>query len=220
MSSQPEIEAGQAVYTRRNLAFYDLVVHGVSNHWIWKCPTQRLVDFCNAHVSGNHLELGVGTGLLLDSATLPSESRLVLVDLNKNCLAATTHRLARYQSKSYQRNVLEPLQLTDESRFESAGLNYLLHCLPGDIAEKAIVLDHVAEYLGPGGVLFGSTLLNGGVKRNAAARALMRFYNRKGIFSNAGDTLSDLRTALTSRFAESGVEVVGCAALFWGKVHS
>ena len=23
-----------------SLRFYDLLVHGISNHWIWRCPTQ------------------------------------------------------------------------------------------------------------------------------------------------------------------------------------
>lgn len=37
-----QIEAGQAVYTKSNLAVYDFVVLGVSNRFIWKCPTARL----------------------------------------------------------------------------------------------------------------------------------------------------------------------------------
>ena len=218
MPSQAEIDAGQAVYTRRNLALYDWLVHGVSNRWIWRCPTRRLVELYETHASNNHLDLGVGTGLLLQRAQLTPETRLVLVDLNENCLALTAERLARQRPTTYVRNVLEPLELSVETKFESAGLNYLLHCLPGSLREKAVVFDHVAEYLAPGGVLFGSTLLADDVKRNAAARALMRFYNRKGIFSNANDSRDDLSSALASRFVDSHVEVAGCAALFWARM--
>ena len=217
MRDHAEIEAGQAVYTPRVLAMYDLVVHGVSNHWIWRCPTRRLVEFSNKHITGNHLDVGVGTGLLLDRATLPAGPRIVLVDLNPNCLEAASRRITRYQPQCYRRDVLEPLNLPEERPFESAGLSYLLHCLPGNMASKSVVFDHVAEYLAPGGVLFGSTLLTDGIRRNAAARVLMRYYNRQRIFSNVQDSLASLQAALAERFAESGVEVVGCAALFWAK---
>ncbi len=220
MHDQAGIEAGQAVYTPRVLGMYDFLVHGVSNHFIWRCPTRKLVNFSNAHITGNHLDLGVGTGLLLDRAKLPADSRIVLVDLNQNCLDATALRIARYQPNCYRCNVLEPLDLPGGRPFDSAGLNYLLHCLPGNIPSKATVFDHVAEHLAPGGSLFGSTLLGGGVRRNAAARALMRHYNRQHIFSNAHDTLTDLQSALESRFTEWGVEVVGCAALFWARIEN
>ncbi|GEO17911.1 hypothetical protein [Microvirga aerophila] len=38
------VMAGQAVYTRRTLDVYDVVVLGLSNALIWKCPTTRLLD--------------------------------------------------------------------------------------------------------------------------------------------------------------------------------
>ncbi len=36
-----DVVAGQAVYTKAILAMYDLLVLGVSNPFIWKCPTPR-----------------------------------------------------------------------------------------------------------------------------------------------------------------------------------
>jgi len=39
----PEVLAGQAVYTRRLLRAYDLIVLGISNRFIWRCPTPRLL---------------------------------------------------------------------------------------------------------------------------------------------------------------------------------
>lgn len=214
--SSREVEAGQAAYTPSLLRWYDLIVHGVSNPLIWRCPTRRLVEFSNAHISGNHLDLGVGTGLLLDRAKLPADPRIALVDLNQNCLDATSKRIVRYHPTTYRRNVLEPLDIP-EAPFTSAGLNYLLHCLPGDMRAKSVVFDHVAEFLAPGGVLFGSTILSGGIRCGATAKALMRYYNRKGIFSNTEDTLKGLVDALKQRFREGDVETVGCVALFWAR---
>ncbi len=213
---QKDVMAGQAVYSKAMLATYDLFVLGLSNRFMWKCPTPRLLAHYNAHVSSSHLDLGVGTGFFLDRCAFPNNPRIVLVDLNPNCLEATARRISRYQPKTYRRNVLEPLEL-DEERFDSIGMNYLLHCVPGNIRTKAVVFDHIDRYLNPRGVVFGSTLLQGGVLRSAGAKRLMNFYNSKGIFSNVEDDLADLQAQLTKRFGESKVDVVGCAALYWAR---
>ena len=60
-----DVRAGQAVYSPRVLRTYDLFVLGLSNRLIWKCPTKKLLAFYNEHVSGNHLDVGVGTGYFL-----------------------------------------------------------------------------------------------------------------------------------------------------------
>lgn len=72
--------------------------------------------------------------------------------------------------------------------------------------------------MNPGAVLFGSTLLQGGVQRNWAAKRLMAAYTRKGVFSNQDDDLDGLKRELGKRFKDVTVEVVGCAALFSGRV--
>ena len=59
--AEPTVMAGQAVYTPWTLDLYDLVVLGLSNRLIWKCPTQRLLDLYNENVSDRHLDVGVGT---------------------------------------------------------------------------------------------------------------------------------------------------------------
>ena len=102
--------------------------------------------------------------------------------------------------------------------FDSAGLCYLLHCLPGTLPEKAVVFDHVRPLLTPGARVFGATILQGDAPRSRAAQALMDFYNRKGVFSNAGDTLADLRTALEARFTDVRIGMTGAVALFEARV--
>ena len=119
--------------------------------------------------------------------------------------------------ETYLRNVLEPVSI-DAANFDSVGINYLLHCLPGTIAAKTVALDHLKALMNPNAVLFGSTLLQGGVSRNWLARPLMAFYNRKGIFSNRHDDLDGLKQALKQRFHDVSVEIVGCAALFSGRI--
>ena len=99
-------------------------------------------------------------------------------------------------------------------RFDSISLNYVLHCLPGTMETKAIVFDHLAEQLNPGGVIFGATLLGNRVRQSWAAKRLMRFYSKRVFFSNHGDSPDELREALGARFGAIELEVVGCAALF------
>lgn len=212
-----QVEAGQAVYTKRTLAIYDGLVLGLSNEWIWRCSTRRLRALYDRHVTGEHLEAGVGTGYFLDRARFPVPSpRILLLDLNANCLEATRTRIRRYGPETLRCSLLEPIPYEGEP-FASVGLNYVLHCLPGDLGSKAVVFDHLGRLLKPGGVLFGSTLLSEGVKRGAVARRLMREYNRRGYFANAGDRLVDLEEALRARFREVEVEVVGCAGVFVGR---
>ena len=38
------IARAHAIYTPSMLSIYDLLVHGLSNHLAWRCPTRRLLD--------------------------------------------------------------------------------------------------------------------------------------------------------------------------------
>jgi hypothetical protein len=209
-----EIAAGQAFYTDSTLLNYDLRVLSLSNPLIWRCPTGRLLRFFNAHVSDNHLDIGVGSGYYLDHCVFPSQQpRLALMDLNTMALGYAGRRIARYKPEIHQQNVLEPIDLAGPG-FDSISLNYLLHCLPGPMASKAVVFDHIRPLMNPGAVCFGSSLLQGGVRRNWAAKLLMAHYNRHGVFSNRHDSLEALEKALRERFSSVSIEIVGCAALF------
>ncbi|HLH12698.1 MAG TPA: class I SAM-dependent methyltransferase [Methylovirgula sp.] len=213
-----QIIAGQAAYTKQALRMYDLLVLGASNRMIWKCPSSRILAHFNKHITSNHLDVGVGTGYFLDFCTFPSLSpRVALMDLNPNTIEFASHRIARYKPETYIRNVLEPISI-DAQKFDSISTNYLLHCLPGTIASKSIVFDHLKDLMNPGAVLFGSTLLQGDVRRSWPARGLMEFYNSKGIFSNEADDASGLRQELCRRFDSVSLEVIGCAALFSARI--
>ncbi len=68
----------------RVLSVYDLVVHGLSNRFAWRCPRKRLTQLYQANFSANHLEAGVGTGLFIDRAGHAALDRLVVLDINEN----------------------------------------------------------------------------------------------------------------------------------------
>jgi len=210
---------GAAVYSGAALALYDAFVLGFSNTFAWKCPSRLLVDFYNQNVSGEHLDVGVGTGYFLNKCRFPVPSpRLTLVDLNPNCLRTASRRVRRHHpaydlAGCHLANVLEPLDLGDAS-FGSIGLNYVMHCLPGDMSTKSAAFANLKPWLKPGGVLFGATILEVGVEHGFLARKLMSVYNAKGIFSNISDSEEGLRAALGEHFEQSSVRVEGSVALF------
>ena len=209
-----DTRAGQAIYNPRTLRIYDLVVLRLSNPLIWRCPTARILDLYDRHAGSAHCDVGVGTGWYLDRCRFRAPApRIGLMDLNADSLAFAADRIARYRPETYRFDVLGA-PATGIAPFASIGMTYLLHCLPGDIAAKAKAFDTVRPCLADGGVVFGATILSGGVPTTGAARALMRIYNRKGVFSNVADTLPDLRAALDRRFRSVEITVVGCVALF------
>lgn len=217
-----DVRAGQAVYSPHVLKVYDWLVLGFSNRFVWRCPTTHLEDLYREHLSRNHLDVGVGTGYFLDRCgpavddCASDPPRIVLMDLNPTCLQTAAARIARYRPQTLQRNILQPVAF-EGPPFDSIGLNYVLHCLPGAMSEKSAVFDHLRPLLTPGGVLFGSTILSAGVRRNPMARPLMSAYNRRGIFDNRSDSLDALQSALAQRFGSWHVQTRGCVALFWGK---
>ena len=213
-----EVAAGQRVYTPFVLRLYDLLVLGFSNRLAWRCPSARMLEQYDDLAGTRHLDVGVGTGWFLDRCRWPvARPSITLLDLNENSLAAAASRIRRYEPETIRANVLEPVPLGGR-RFDSIGLNYLLHCLPGPIAEKTSrVVANLVPYLDGGGVLFGSTILGGGVRHNALGRMLMRIYNRKGIFSNTADDGDGLRPALERQLEDVRVDRVGAVALFSGR---
>ena len=214
-----QVESGQAVYTKPVLKLYDFAVLGVSNRFIWKCPTPQQLQHYERHVSANHLDVGVGSGYFLDRCRFPSPPpRVALLDLNPTALEFAAQRIARYRPVSYRRNVLEPITFNAPG-FDSVAVNYLLHCLPGSLASKAVVFDHLRPLMNANARVFGTTLLHHGVDRSWVARRLMALYNKKGIFSNQQDDLETLGRELDRRFDDVKVEVVGCGALFSGRVR-
>lgn len=214
VATHKQVEAGQAIYNKYVLAAYDLLVLGVSCQLFWRCPSHRMETQYNNFLSNNHLDVGVGTGYFLDHCQFPSDNpRIALMDLNKNSLNYTAERIVRYAPEAYCRNILEPISIPAEN-FDSVGINFLLHCVPGDLSEKSAIFDHLKAVMHPNAVIFGSTILHVGVSPNWLAKRLMNTYNNKGVFSNLDDSAEGLKRELEARFSDVSVEVVGCVALF------
>jgi SAM-dependent methyltransferase len=220
-----DVAAGQAIYSPLVLRTYDWFVLGLSSRLLWRCPAPEMRRLYDRNVSSRHLDIGVGTGYFLDKAAWPTaKPAITLVDLNENSLAFAANRIKRYAPRTVRANALEPLPLplplalplpaAGADAFESCGLCFLFHCLPGAIPEKAVVFDHIRPFLAPGARVFGATILQGSAPRSALAQTMMNVYNRKGIFSNASDRVEDLQAALAARFTRVNVTMRGAVALF------
>jgi len=217
MEPDPEAVArGHALYTRRTLHLYDRWVHGFSNPCLWRCPTEAIEAHYRSHLSENHLEAGVGTGYLLDRNLPQRVRRLALLDASRDSLDHAAKRLSRYRPALCQENLLEPLPDLG-APFDSIGLSYVLHCLPGPMEQKApLVFKHLRLQLTDTGTLFGATILGRDLERPLLAVPAMALYNRYGIFSNFEDSLGPLMSALREHFKSFQIEVKGCVALFVG----
>lgn len=205
---------GQAVYTPLLLRTYDTIVLRISNRWVWRCPTATLVAHYEANVGVHHIDAGPGTGYFLDVADLPRLGRLVLIDANPVVLDHAYRRLARFDPELLEANLLVPIDHPGGA--DSVGCNYVLHCLPGSLEEKAEAIANLTRLLRPGGVLFGSTILADPQEHTAVGRRLMTLYNRKGVFGNATDTRAELERVLARNLADVEVEVHGAVAIFRG----
>ncbi|MGI5532192.1 class I SAM-dependent methyltransferase [Streptomyces syringium] len=209
-----DVIEGQSGYTKSFLNLYDLAVFRGTAPLCWRCPpatSRQMYDTC---VGAEHLEIGVGTGYLLDHARFPvPDPRITLADLNPNSLAHTAHRLRRYDVRTVRANVLEPLPVPEKS-FDSVGMSYLLHCVPGSLKEKGIALAHAGAAVRPGGVVFGATVLSGGVPVTFAGRRMMEWLNKQGVFHNEQDTYEDLRDQLETHFDRYQLTVRGCVGIW------
>jgi len=217
MEPDPEAVArGHALYTRRTLRLYDRWVHGFSNPCLWRCRTEAIEAHYRSHLSENHLEAGVGTGYLLDRNLPQRVRRLALLDASRDSLDHAAKHLSRYRPELFQENLFEPLPDLG-APFDSIGLSYVLHCLPGAMAQKApLVFEHLRLQLSDTGTLFGATILGRELQRPLLSIPAMALYNRRGIFSNREDALGPLMKALRDQFKTFQIEVIGCVALFAG----
>ncbi len=213
----PEAAAGAAVYSRFVLALYDLEVLKLELPVVFRCSARRIVELYDRHVSGCHLDVGVGTGYFLDRCRFPSpRPEIHLVDLNRNCLDVTSRRIARYAPVAHRCDVLQPIR-APLPRFGSIAATNLLHCLPGTMREKEAVLRNLRPFLQDGGVFFGVTVLGEGVDAGPLYRYVNGLYNRRAIFRNLRDNAADLDGILSRNFSSHSVEVVGSMAFFTGR---
>jgi SAM-dependent methyltransferase len=203
---------GQAGYSSFMLAIYDPFVLGFMTRAVWRSPMLPVLERYRKHIGGRHLDVGPGTGYFIEKSAPSPGTKITLLDANPKVLAHCSRRLAAMDPTTVEADVMKPLPI--DGRFDSAALNFVLHCLPGPQPHKAAAVRNVAAVLEPDGVLFGGTVLGMTEHHSRAARAALRVFNWNGAFDNLQDTADGLRDILEDSFEEVTLEVVGSTALF------
>jgi hypothetical protein len=208
------VKRSQQFFSKGSLFFYDFLLYGVISKYARGGPIRRLDSHYRKYVGHNHLEVGVGTGFLLNRVGFDSANpRLALMDLNRDCLEKTKRRVARRAPETYIQNLWEPIHHNIKN-FDSIGINYVMHCVPGNFKEKGVVFTRLQPLLNENGVLFGTTVLSDNIHKNVLARPFMWLMNSLGVFNNRGDNADDLKECLETNFQLIEFEVVGVTAFF------
>ena len=204
--------AGQKEYTPLFLSIYDWFVLVFMTGLVWKSPKPPMVERYSRLVGRRHLDVGPGTGYFLDKADLAADTEITLLDPNVNVLRHSARRLESMRPHTVEADVLKPLPV--DGPFDSAGLNGVLHCLPGPQQTKSAAVRNIASVLTPEGTLFGMTILGTSAEHTALARFFLNKVNQQGIFDNRADTAEGLQKILEGSFRHVDVEVDGSVAHF------
>lgn len=210
--TEESIERGQSVYSHSILNMYDIMVLNLSNLLVWQSKRSRTQQFFQDNISNNHLDIGVGTGYFLAHCKWDKSARIGLMDMNQNCLDSAKSRIQHLHPETYQHDVFKPFHV--ENKFDSCSLNFLFHCLPGTVEEKVGIIRNIATGMNPGGTIFGTTVIHTGGYKSIAAEQLMKFYNKKGIFNNEGDSLAEYSRCLNAIGTLEVLEVIGTVCFF------
>ncbi|MDH4111709.1 MAG: class I SAM-dependent methyltransferase [Actinomycetota bacterium] len=203
---------GQSGYNPFMLAIYDPWVLGFMSRAVWHLPIPPVVERYRRNLGHRHLDVGPGTGYFIEKAAPPTDIEISLLDPNPHVLHRASKRLAAFHPTSVEADVMKPLPV--DGLFDSAALNFVLHCLRGPIENKTNSIRNIADVLVPDGVLFGGTVLGIEEPHSKPARAFLRAANKQGGFDNLGDTAAGLRQILSVSFSDVELETVGSAALF------
>ncbi len=201
-------------YSRWMLEIYDWLILRISSTVVWRCPTSQLLSLYRHYLSHRHLEIGVGTGYLLDHGTFPTlRPQLTLLDCNPQVLAHANRRLQRYNPSVVVQDVMQA-DWPKLPRYRSIGLNYVWHALKGSEAERVAMLQRLSQCLDADGMLFGATVLGATEQMSGTAQAVSRHWQRVGVFNNQSDTQETVRAALLQVFDEVHMWQVGYVVLF------
>ncbi|KAG5769798.1 hypothetical protein H9Q69_005902 [Fusarium xylarioides] len=230
--------AGPSGYTPFYLSIHDTYVLRFSMPVYWGCSTKKdLRLLFSGNFSQRHVDIGVGTGYFLaaamqDAHREPKDQHVTLVDFSEHSLtAARTRVLSRHPDVDVRcilANASEPLPKSlQNEEFDSASLFLILHCMPGPTASKAKAIANAKNLLASHGVLAGCTILgkqweksDGGyvVKnekpRGIMAGAVLRLYNKRGIFDNWHDDPNILTRVLEDEFEHVETRVVSMMFIF------
>ena len=198
----------------KNIQRYDKFVNKVNCEKVWKCPQKHIINNYRRNINENHLEIGPGTGYFLTKENLDVNlNKLTLIDVNSEILDYSRNKLqSEYSDINILCHDLFTCEIPDSVVFNSVGINYVLHCVPGNLQTK---LDKLISNLGDNKYnLFGASVICDPLHMNPIAEYELMFLNAFGIFHNNNDTYEELDEYLNNRNLKFTLKKQGYVAIF------
>jgi len=200
---------------------YDFVAYEINGRFGWgftKSMCQKL--YCRFASGEAHVEVGLATPTFV-AGSVPKSAKVLILDVDSVFLEKSTKTLEDLGYKSVTsmvQDITTPFKTRPDGLYESIGLNWVLHCVPGTLSpeSKGVCFQHLKTLLCPDGVLFGSTVLGFSAEHNCFGGFIMKKYNdpETGIFRNAKDTENDIRNAIGKAFKRFEVKVYGRTVVY------
>ena len=235
-STKTLMSAGARYYGALTLPLYDWAVLKTVVPYAWQCPLSKEQELYHTSVGPRHLDVGVASGYFLRHTQWPTNhdngkglpKEIVLMDLNPNSTKYAADRLRRMEYpvsevvgdaldlKSYPK-------VTDHG-FDSVGMFHLLHCIPGDLKQKKVVLENAGKVIHPDGVVFGANVTpfvndddDSTWEPNLFAKAVLAVSHTTGALNNQKDSHKDMEMILDDIFHDYKLERVGGMSLWEGR---
>jgi|GEM_PF-1219182 len=209
-----QLPPSSKVYFTFILYCYDFFVHVISAKFAWKVNAHRFHEHYQNHLNpNNHLDIGVGTGLFIIPHAKKG-SHIDIADINPNALNMVGRKLKKRHATVNSLSLNLYNMPTIDKKYQSIGLNYVLHCLSGN---KKNILENVITLLDEKGTLFGSTIINDN-SFSLLGTILMKVYNKQKIFDNINDTEENMRTIISSVIPNAQFKKEGKVLFFSGTV--
>ena len=98
---------------------------------------------------------------------------------------------------------------------ESVGINYVLHCVPGNLEYK---FENLLKNLPTNVNIFGASVINDSDKQTSLSKAELYFLNNKGIFNNHQDYSEDFLNFMLNQKINFNHKIIGNVLIFEIKV--
>ena len=203
-------------FVSSSIKFYDYLVNDINCNYAWRCNKNNIFDLYRKNLESNHLEIGPGSGyFLLPKHHNKKIGNLFLMDINYPILNHSHNNLKNHFPNVYpiKHNIFEnSLKFLD---FQSVGINYVLHCVPGRLENKMEkLINNLPENL----TIFGSTVINDFNKQTNLSQVELMVLNKLGIFNNSNDYSNALIKFAKSNKLEFDTQIIGNVLIFKIKV--
>ena len=202
----------------RTLKYYDYLVNEINCKYVWRCEPQNIINMYRQHCSSSHLEIGPGTGHFLLMSGKKQFNSLGIMDINKKILNYSANQLgSQYNNISiYHQNIFMSDNF-DQIKPSSVGVNYVLHCVPGNLENK---MEKLINNLSNNEktTIFGATVINDSERQTVSSKLLLKFLNKKGVFHNKEDYSYHLKDYLVKNNIRHELQIIGNVLLFNVKI--